>query len=210
MEKIALIGIGPGAREYIVPAVYDRIIDCDVLVGSKRNLKKFENYKRETLPFSGDIDDVMPRIDQLKKKRKVGIVVDGDPGYYSILEKLVGKYGRSGVDVVPGISSVQYLMAKASMGWEDLVTVNLFREKAENFDKIVKSNKKTAFLTGKMMPPSKITELLIKQGITNARVLIGINLSHPEERILDIPIMSAGNFGVSDLCVMVVYKERSH
>ncbi len=210
MEKIALIGIGPGAREYIIPAVYEKIVDCDVLLGSKRNLRKFDKYKRETLPYSGEFEDVLPRLEEIKKHKKVGIVVDGDPGFYSILEKLTARYGREGVDVIPGISSVQYLMAKASMGWEDLVTVNLFKDLPENIDKIVKSNKKVAFLTGKMMPPFKITELLMSKGVTTARVLIGISLSHSDERIMDIPIASAGNFGVSDLCVMVVYKERGY
>jgi len=210
LEKIALIGIGPGAREYIIPAVYEKIVDCDVLLGSKRNLRKFDKYKRETLPYSGEFEDVLPRLEEIKKHKKVGIVVDGDPGFYSILEKLTARYGREGVDVIPGISSVQYLMAKASMGWEDLVTVNLFKDLPENIDKIVKSNKKVAFLTGKMMPPSKITELLMSKGVTTARVLIGISLSHSDERIMDIPIASAGNFGVSDLCVMVVYKERGY
>jgi cobalt-precorrin-7 (C5)-methyltransferase len=203
-----VMGIGPGASGYVLPVVFETAAQCDVLCGGRRQLSLFERYTAEKMVISGAIEQVMERIQELSKTKTVGIVVSGDPGFYSLLSTLLKHFDRESLQIIPGISSLQYLFAKAALPWQDAYLTSFHGRSIDSVETIVNTHAIAAFLTDSKMPVNKIARVLIEKGVKNRRVIIGENLSYPDERIRDISLGEAAEITVSDLCVMVVYDEK--
>lgn len=118
---VTVVGVGPGAREYIVPAALRRIEQADVLVGGKRHLKLFEELECVKIAIETGLDFK----DILNRKGRVVILASGDPGLYGILDVVLKYVNKEEVEVIPGISSVQYIMAKLGMPMKDVAVVSL-------------------------------------------------------------------------------------
>ena len=57
--KIIVAGIGPGAKEYVVPKALAAIEQAKVLVGGSRALNDFARTGQKTLAIKADISAVM-------------------------------------------------------------------------------------------------------------------------------------------------------
>ena len=91
-RKIYIIGIGPGNREYILPAANKLIESSDVLIGGRRNIHIFDYLAKETLEISNNLEEVCSYIADNLNTKKIGVLVTGDPGLYSMLKFLKAGY----------------------------------------------------------------------------------------------------------------------
>lgn len=57
-----------------------------------------------------------------EQKKKISILVSGDSGYYSLVPYLK-KVLREEFDIIPGLSSFQYLFSKIGENWQDFLLV---------------------------------------------------------------------------------------
>ena len=78
-------------------------------------------------------------------------------------------------------------------------------KRIDDFEGIIKNNKKVAFLTDTKFPAGEITRFLVNSGVENKRVLIGENLSYEDEKIHDLTLEESVDIQVSKLCVMIIY-----
>ena len=80
-----------------------------------------------------------------------------------------------------GISSISYLSAKSGIAWQDACIVSLHGKK-ENWIQAVKSHEKTFLLMGGSL--KEIVEKLCLAGLSECRLIIGIRLSYPDEKLI--------------------------
>lgn len=205
MSKIFVLGLGPGNPDYILPVVLQKAAACQVLVGGKRQLDIFRPHDKEEIILSAALEKTIERIKAIYQNRRVGVLVSGDPGYYSLLGVLLKHFRREDLEVFPGISSVQYLFAKAALPWQEALLVSLHGRRNEDLLRLVKENNTAAFLTDPYFPVGEIASFLIGQGIQGKRALVGEDLSYPHERIRDMALEEWCGQQVSKLSVMVIY-----
>lgn len=207
MNKIFVLGVGPGHSDLILPLIEKKAWECQVLVGGKRHLELFKELGKEEIIIKAQLEEVIAQIGELRKTKKVAVLVSGDPGLYSFLNTLLRYFSRAELEVYPGISSLQYLFARGALPWQDAVIASLHGRRPADMPDLVRSSSKIALLTDNKFPAGEVARCLIAGGIRGKRALVGEDLSYPQERIRDLPLEEWVGIEVADLCVMVIYDE---
>lgn len=206
--KVNIIGIGPGTQDYLLPIAKRKIEDADTLIGAKRLIKLFRSLQKEEITIEGHFDKALSYIKKYGNKKRIALLVSGDPGIYSLLEKLSKKLGRDDYEVIPGISTIQLAFARIGMSWRDAKIISLHGRKVKNLAGQLKNHSKVFLLTDRYFPPDRIAKHLLKEGIENRRVVILENLSYPDERIIKTDLKRLNRMGGWGLCAMIIEKDE--
>lgn len=113
--QLTIIGMGPGAVDYIVPAAIREIKEADVIAGYTRYIKLVEKLTEDkriiTTGMRKETERVTAALDSAAEGNKVCLISSGDAGVYGMaglaLEMLYEKGLDSIIDVkiVPGITA---------------------------------------------------------------------------------------------------------
>ncbi|SHH40977.1 cobalt-precorrin-7 (C(5))-methyltransferase [Tepidibacter thalassicus] len=200
---INIIGIGPGDIGLLTKEGERLINASDVLIGGTRNLEIFSDFKGEKIEIKGSLRDIIDYINENKHKN-ISLIASGDPSIYGIGKYMVSELGKENINIVSGISSIQYLFSKIKMDMNDIY-ISSCHGKEPDFDYIL-SHKKVSLVTDKKIGPKEIAKEIIKRNLKKVMV-IGENLSYENERItIGTPedILKINNF---DMNVVVIYDE---
>ncbi len=207
MNKLYIIGIGPGTEEYLLPAAKRVIESSDCLVGGKRALRMFQQLHKEKVPLEGNFEKIIPYLLKEREKKKIALLVSGDPGLYSFLGTISRFLNKEEYVALPGISTMQIAFARIGEGWEDATIVSLHGRKAEDLARRVKESSKIFLFTDQNFPPQGIAAYLLENGVENRRAIVMENLTYPDERIVDTDIDLLTQMEGFGLCVMIIKKE---
>ena len=185
MRKVYVIGVGPGAKEYLLPIALKRIRESDCLIGAPRILKGFKNLKKEKIAYNSNFEELIHYVRINRTKKRIAILVSGDPGLYSFLDKISAGLKKNEYEVIPGISAMQLAFARIGESWEDAKIISLHGRSTGNLALEVRKNPKVFLFTDPDFPPEKIAAYLIEKNISNKRAIVLKNLGYPDERIID-------------------------
>jgi len=212
MNRVNVIGLGPGSAEYVTPAAVKILQESDVVIGGARNLSALdfitglENIRFERYDLTGRLEETKSFILAEMPCRRVSVIASGDPGFYGILGFLKRFLSVDGLNVIPGISSVQYMFARLAMPWES-VRLGSIHGRAEDLNALI-SGGCAAFLTDNRETISSVAKSLSTSGFGDRKMYAGCNLSYPEE-VIHCGIVD--DFIAKDidnrLCVVVIADE---
>ncbi len=208
MNKIYIIGIGSGTEDYLLPVARKEIEGSDCLIGGKRALHLFQPLHKEEKLLEGSFEQVIPFLLKEREKKKIAVLVSGDPGLYSFLGTISQVLRKEDYVVIPGVSTVQIAFARIGERWEDATLLSLHGRKIDDLASKVESSMKTFLFTDPGFPPEKIATYLLEKGVENRRAIVMENLTYSEERIIDTDLKSLTGMGGFGLCVMIIKKER--
>ena len=117
MNKIVIIGCGPGARECVTLEALAEIDRAETVIGTAHLLELFPGTKAERIVARGHREETIEAIRQ-REGRRVALLVTGDPGMASLASAVIQHYGIDSCRVLPGISSVQVAFARLGLSWE--------------------------------------------------------------------------------------------
>ena len=118
--RITIVGCGPGSPEYLTDAARQAVAAAEVLFGSPRLLKMFDEGPCLRLAVDGDIASLLEKIaEQHAAGRRVVVLVSGDPGVFSLARNILERFGRESCEVVSGVSSVQVAFARLGLDWSN-------------------------------------------------------------------------------------------
>ena len=203
--KIIVAGIGPGAREYVVPKALKAIENAKVLVGGSRALADFAREGQKTFAIKVDIKAVMNFIGEELKQNDVVVMVSGDPGYYSLLSSLRKIFSIEQIKVIPGLSSMQVAFAKIALPWQEASLLSFHGRVPKDEDLVYVKGRIIGMLTDNKFNSGRIAEYLIERGWDkNARAYICSRLSYPDEKIACLSLEEAQTKEIASHCVMIV------
>ncbi len=204
MNKVKIIGAGPGTKEYLLPAALRQIKSSDCLVGAKRMLSEFKNLRKEEFFMEGNLRKIIPFVKKQKDKKRIAILVSGDSGLYSFLDIVSRNLKKDEYEVIPGISSLQLAFARIGESWQDARILSLHGRAIAGLAEEVKRNRRIFLFTDAYFPPQKIAAYLIKNGIKKRRVVVFEQLGYPRERITDTTLEELAKMKDFKLCVMII------
>ncbi|KXG78912.1 precorrin-6y C5,15-methyltransferase (decarboxylating) subunit CbiE [Thermotalea metallivorans] len=207
MNKVYVLGMGPGSREYILPVTVRIIRSCDILIGGQRNLQYFQNLGKETHCIKADLRGIMEYVQEKRKYKKIAFLLSGDTGFYSMLEYIKKYISIKDLEIIPGISSFQYLMARIGESWQDAFVGSLHGREWD-FVEAVQSYGKAVFLTDHKYTPQQMAKKLVDHGMEDKIMIVGENLSYENEKIIrgtPKEIMDMPSF---DMAVVVIKDEK--
>ncbi|WP_024621215.1 cobalt-precorrin-7 (C(5))-methyltransferase [Metaclostridioides mangenotii] len=180
---INIIGLGPGKFDYITKIGENIIKNSDIVIGGKRNLGSIEGFTGEKLEITNNLKDIVEHINKNKNK-EISIIASGDPSIYGIAKYIVKNIDSESisddVNIISGISSMQYIFSKIYIDMNDLY-ITSSHGKEPNFDYIL-SHKKVCMVTDKNIGPREISKEIMKRGLKKT-VVVGENMSYDNERI---------------------------
>lgn len=176
---ITVVGMGPGNSDYLTQAAIFAIKNAAILVGGKRHLANFPDFKGEIQAIGTDIDGLLAWMKQ-RLTQNIVVLASGDPLFYGIGKRVLAEFLSDQVQVVPGISSVQYLCSKTGVDMNDIYLTSS-HGRIPDFDWLL-AHPKIAMVTDNIIGPRQIADEIIVRG-QKRRMLIGENLSQGNEQI---------------------------
>jgi cobalt-precorrin-7 (C5)-methyltransferase len=199
---LTVVGIGPGATEYLTLQAHAAINEAQILVGGARQLALFADIGAETRLLDSDLDGLISWLRERLDKRVV-VLASGDPLVYGIGKRLAANFPPEQLRIMPGISSIQYLCAKAAVDMNDLwITSSHGREPDFN---AIAAHQKVAMVTDQIIDPYAIAQAMLMRGL-NPTLIIGENLSSADERIHRLPASDVAQSYTMN--VVVILNER--
>lgn len=209
VNKVTIVGCGPGSKKYMTWHALQQINSAEVLIGSRRLLSLFTDTEADTFILNNNYKMLITRIVSLRKNKKVVVLVSGDTGFFSYAKLIIDKIGIENCEVVPGISSVQLAFAKIGRTWNDACFMSLHGRKG-NLVSVVKKimeNDKVAVLTDNSNNVKLIARKLLDAGLKDRKIYVCENLSLVKERIREFDVSSILKIQVSDLNVVIFLDE---
>ena len=201
---INIIGLGPGEFDYITKLGEKLIYDSDILIGGKRNLDSVNDFKGEKIVLSNNLKEILEYIKKNLHKN-ISVIASGDPSIYGIGKYLSNNIDHENLNIVSGISSLQYIFSKIFLDMND-VYITSSHGKTPDFDYIL-SHKKVCMVTDNKIGPHEICREIQKRNL-NKVIVVGENLSYDNEKITigkAEEILSVENF---DMNVVVILDEE--
>lgn len=180
-SKVNIIGMGPGGKSLLTAEALRLIEECDVVIGGRRHLESFDLAGKEQIPITARLEEIVTYV-QLNQNKMITIFASGDPSFYGIARYLRGRVSPERLNIVPGISSIQYLAAKAGFDWQKAAFCSVHGHQ-ENFLAEIRAGRFTIILTGGEWTPQKVGSKLEEAGMGRLEVIVGARLSYPDELI---------------------------
>ena len=137
--------------------------------------------------------------------KNISVIASGDPSIYGIGKYLSNNIEHENLNIVSGISSLQYIFSKIFVDMND-VYITSSHGKIPDFDYIL-SHKKVCMVTDSKIGPHDICWEIQKRNLEKT-VVVGENLSYANERITigkSKDILSVDKF---DMNVVVILDEK--
>lgn len=204
-NKIIVVGIGPGNPDYIVPKGLTAIREAKFLVGGRRALSQFAREGQETCAITADIQGVMDFIREKSAQDDVVAMVSGDPGYYSLLDALRRDFSPAQIEVIPGISSMQYAFARLALPWHDAVLASFHGRRPADQEIAYQPGKILGLLTDSQQNSQTVSKILMEAGWPPEQSLhICSRLSYEDEEIIATTLQAAQTLPSYNHCILIV------
>ena len=122
-------------------------------------------------------------------ERRITIIVSGDTGYYSLVPYLSKNLSKDILNIIPNISSYQYLFSKIGENWQNFRLASVH---GREFDYIKNIDDEDiaglVLLTDDIQNPYEVSKNLYNSGVRNLTVIVGENLSYDNEKITILEI----------------------
>ena len=206
-RSIWVIGMGPGDPAYLLPVAREKACQCEVLVGACRWLQLLDQLEPSTsrikIELTGDLDKIIEMVKDCYSHCRIGFLVSGDPGVYSLLGRLRLHFAEEELGVIPGISSVQYLVSRLKRPWHDCCIIS---RHGRNNDDLLEAVRRqpVVVLTDERCSPDEIARFLIKKGVMNKKVYVGSWLSWPQEQVVAGSLEYIGSLQFKEMSVMLI------
>jgi cobalt-precorrin-7 (C5)-methyltransferase len=197
-NMIRLVGMGPGNMKYVTMEAIEAIKSADQVIAFGRIAKTAQQIRVDVQ----SVDRVDQVIELLDSDKEIALLASGDPCFFGLLDFLQ----RKGIvldQVLPGISSMQYIMAKLQKSWQDAAMVSFHGRECSIED--IKKCRTSIVLTDSKYTPNYISHFLRDMGV-KGKMFVGFNLSYEDELILEKEIGSVFE-DISTLAVVVIENE---
>ena len=195
---LTIAGVGPGNPKYLT-------LDVILAMGQSKKILGFSRVARSLSSLNPNIIEIN-RVDEvlnfIKDGQDILLLASGDPNFYGIVEYIKSK-GVEIKEVLPGLSSFQYFMAKLKKSWNNAQFLSL-HGRGGDLSK-VKNNRLTIILTDKEHSPSYISKELKRLEI-KGKIYVGFNLSYEDETIF-VKDIGDDIKNISSLAVVVIENE---
>lgn len=180
-----VVGMGPGSDAYLTPAAEQAIAGASILVGAERHLDRYAPSGKELVPFAAILSDLAGTLADLRSRGTVAVLVSGDPGFHSLLERIRAHLDPAELEVVPGISSVQLACARLGVSWQNMQLLSAHGRPVESVVASLADGSGAAILTDPGHGPGTIARAMLAAGLPDRRAWVFEDLSYESERITE-------------------------
>jgi precorrin-6y C5,15-methyltransferase (decarboxylating) CbiE subunit len=202
--EIVIVGCGPGSPDYVTPLALKSIEKAEVLVGANRLLDLFPGSHAEKITVTRDIEQVLDEVAVRLDRKRIAVLVSGDPGLCSLSQPIIRRFGREVCKVIPGVSSIQAAFARLGLEWLDARMINAHGSDPEVDVESLRDAGKIAIFVGRKESLPWIRGLAETLG-EDRRIFVCENLTLPNEEIRQIepPDLESQEIGPRTILLLI-------
>ena len=206
-KHITILGIGMGDPDTLIPAAERACREADLIVGAKRVTDALKGFGKpvKNAVAAKDIEAILRN----EPAKNIVVVMSGDTGFYSGTKSLLPLIEDMSPVVLPGISSIQYFAAKAGTSWDDAQLLSAHGRPCNYVTKIRRSPK-AILLVGGDGGAADLLAALRDNGLGHLPVIVGENLSYPEEKITRGTAAELAKQSFAPLALVLVENPDAH
>ena len=205
MQNLYIIGAGMGHISDLTEYAADIIKNADIVYGSAR---LYEQYKVLNTNISAPKYSEIESVFEKETLKNTALLVSGDVLFYSIAKKIQEKFSNKyNIELVPGISSMQYFLSKLNIINYDIKAVSMHGRNNSCLGP-VSYNEYTFMLTGGDKKADNIINELYNAGLDYVYVYAGENLHSDNERIVSGKISDMLDYQFSSLTVLLIHNKE--
>ncbi len=199
-----VIGVGEDGRANLLP-IYEKWIQrSERLVGGKRLLSFFPEYKGEKMVLEGGLKQTIVRLAQDPKETV--LLASGDPLFYGIGSYVAKKLEN--VEIYPALSSIQLAFARMKESWQDAYFVSVHGRSMKGLAQKINGKKKVCLLTDEENTPAAIAQYLLDFEMEEYTLFIAENVGGEKEKTGWFTLQEAINYDASPLNVVILRAEH--
>lgn len=205
IKQVYLIGAGTGSIQYLTGYGLQTIKDCDEIYSTNRIGDLMSEVRKDikNLAISEMTNTVLS-----SSASKIAVLVSGDTGFFSVAKTLLKDLkDKCEVEVICGISSMQYLCSKVGRSYENMKIVSL-HGRNNSILGAVSYFPQLFVLTGGNNKAHDICGYLCSQGLKDIKVVAGENLSMDSERIVEGTAEEISKLNFADLTVLIIENDN--
>lgn len=217
--RISVIGAGPGNADMLTEYALKKIVSAKYLFGAPRLIEMAEKLNPGAKKMSFYLaKDIVPEIEKIKDENngsvEIAALFSGDSGFFSGAENLCRKLESikgATAELLPGISSIQYLASKLCLTWQDAKILSLHGRPADQWQPELRASldekQKIFCLTSGAKDLQSVGKLILENcGNNQFTVFAGFNLSYTDEKILKLTAKECQGAGREGLCSLMIVK----
>ena len=205
-SQVTLLGIGMGSRETLTIQGQKALERADLLIGAKRMVDSVK-MPHHQLFYEYRSEVIAEYIRQHPEFEHVVVALSGDVGFYSGAKKLLSLLGED-TEIICGISSVVYFMAKAGLSWDDAKIVSAHGRNC-NLASLIRYHRKVFAILGTADGTAVLARKLISYGMGDVILYVGENLSYSNEKVFSAPARELAEYEGDALSVVCAYNEHA-
>ena len=208
MKAVTVIGIGDDGCAGLCARAVNAVAQAQVLVGGRRHLEFFPQFRGERLTLQGGLAPALDRVAELAREHNVCVLASGDPLFFGVGELVARKVGREHVQFVPHPSSVQEAFARVGLKWDDAQVISLHGRPRQGLAARLRRLHKAAVLTDPENTPPAIARHLLDHGETALTAWVCESLGGADERVRRFTLEELAGCGeVGPLNVLLLVRE---
>jgi len=206
LQTISIIGIGDDGLTAVAESTRQLILSAEVLAGSDRTLALVPEASGQHLPVSGDLDDVVEKINDAGNA-KIVLLVIGDPLFYGLARFLCEQLGHDRCEIIPHVSSMQLAFARVKESWDEAYLTNLANHSLDAVIQRIRTADKVGLFTTEACGPAAVAQSLLDHRIDYFTVYVCENLGARNERVTRGSVVEIAGQDFESLNVMVLIRD---
>lgn len=207
MEKVRVIGAGPGGEGCLTFEAQEEIGRADIVFAAERHAWLAGGKLRVLEPLEHALEEMRSH---WARGAKVAVVVSGDPALYSLLPTLARAFGRENLTVTPGVGALQALCAALKEPWQDAAVLSAHGRalSGSHLAHAVRTHERTFLFCDARHNPAWLCAALRDNGISGVEIAVGERLSYPDGRVVSGPPEVIKGETFDPLCLARVLNPR--
>lgn len=199
---ITLLGIGMGNQNTFTVEGKRAVEQADLLIGARRMVEAAALSGQKTLcEYRSEV--IADYIKEHPEYDRIVVALSGDVGFCSGAKKLVELLNGE-VEILCGISSVNYFMSKIGLSWDDAKILSA-HGKSCNLIHYIKHNQKVFSILGTGDGVAELAKKLVFYGMGEVILHVGERLSYKDEAIFSKKARELTNYQGDTLSVICAY-----
>lgn len=206
MDKINILGMGPGSSGYVLPVCREIINKSDMLIGSKRYIEDYCRTDQKSIVLDSNYPQVVEYLKSNIGRERIAILVSGDSSFYSLTTYIKKNMEKKYLNIVPGISSLQYLFSQIGISYERTLLTSLHGRKEDFWERSL-DFENIGILTDKKWNPKAIAQEIIKRKIQFKYIYVGERLTYDDEKISKMTVEECLEYETDNINAVVISNE---
>lgn len=205
--KIHIVGIGSDGLAGLTGHARVLLAAAELLVGPESVLALVPDLAAERLAVGTDLQEAVRTLEANAGRKRVVVLVSGDPLFYGLSRYLCDRLGRDRFEVLPHVSSMQLAFARVKETWEEAYLTNLASHPLDEVIDRVRTAETVGLFTTEEYGPARVARALLARGIDYFRAYVCENLGAPDERVTQGELTDIQDLEFSPLNVLILKRK---